>query len=66
MEGGVKCATHIQVQLFSECPPADGMSAAAKKETSARPCRQLYYHNTSGSLTRERGVNVGSWPTPRF
>src|SRR5262249_942397 len=24
-------ATHIQVQLFSECSPADGMSAATKK-----------------------------------
>src|SRR3954463_7723683 len=59
MEGGVNRATHIQVQLFSECSPADGMGAAAKNGTSARPTRQLYYQATLGSLTRERG-NVGS------
>jgi hypothetical protein len=35
--------------------PADGMSAAAKNGTSARPNRQLCYQATSDSLTRERG-----------
>jgi len=59
MEGGVNRATHIQVRSFSECSPADGMSAASENGTSARPSRQLCYQATSGFLTRKEG-NVGS------
>src|SRR5262249_36472344 len=37
MRGQRNRATHVQFQLFSECSPADGMSAAAEQETSACP-----------------------------
>src|SRR5437879_7895205 len=37
MEDRVNRATRIQVQIFSECLPADSMSAAAISGTSARP-----------------------------
>jgi hypothetical protein len=47
---------HQPSPIFSEYTPADGMSAAAKTGTSARPCRQLCYQVISGQLTWERGA----------
>jgi hypothetical protein len=54
-------ATRVQVQLFSECLPADGISAAAKKEFRQVPVGSSLIRLPQ-VCARVKGGNVGSWP----
>ena len=62
-----KPTRRVNVQCVDEGRlPADGMSAATEKGTSARPSGQLFYQVTSVSGRGERGAMTAPGRERRF
>ncbi len=60
MDGGANCATRRQVQLSSECSPADGMSAAAEQGTSARSPSAAPLSSYQSCVSAKGAMSVGA------